>query len=63
MDVVFTQCSVRYGSWGVVAFAVVEDVGAIEVVEAQILGERGEVLVEVALYGVGDIVEKRDEGI
>ena len=63
VDVILTQGGIRYRSGGVVAFTVVEDVGAIEVVEAQVLGEGSEVLVELALQGVGNIIEEGDERI
>lgn len=45
------------------ALAVVEEVGGVEVVQAEVLGEGVEGVVDFFLDGVGDVVEEGDDGV
>lgn len=47
----------------VVALAEVEDVGGVEVVQAEVLGEGVDGVVDFLLHRVGDVVEEGDDGV
>ena len=56
-------CQIRHGSGGVVALAVVEDVRAVEVVDAEVFDEGGDGGLDVAFDGVEDVVDDGGFGV
>lgn len=57
MDVVLAESGICYSGRSIVAFAVIEYVSRIPVVETEVFGQRAQVLIDIILDAAGDVVD------